>query len=104
MNARTARAIEEAVTKATEAVTGLQDQLATALAATEARLATVEKMAAPSNIVRTAPVEAQNLAKARDEKELRIATLDREARETNDPDIRKARREEARELRESLAV
>ena len=56
-------------------------------------------MAAPSNIVRTAPVDAQNVAKARDEKELRIATLEREMRETSDPSVRAGNREIIKELR-----
>jgi hypothetical protein len=69
----------------------------------EERLATVEKMAAPSNIARTAPVEAQNVAKSKDELEMRLAQVEHVARTTPDQDIRKAKREEAKELSEQLA-
>jgi len=103
-DAATAKAIEEAVAKATAAVDSLKDELAAAKQATDDRLATVEKMAAPSNIVRTAPTDAQNVAKARDEKELRIATLEREARETSDPAVRAGNREIIKELRADMTA
>ena len=102
-NAAVAKAIEEAVAKATSAVDSLKEQLAAAEKATEDRLATVEKMAAPNPIVRTAPTEAQNVAKARDEVELRIATLENEARATSDPAVRSGNREIIKELRAQQA-
>ncbi len=43
------------------------------------------------------------MAKARDELELRISQLEHVARTTPDQDIRKAKREEAKELSEQLA-
>ena len=85
------KALEESKAEAEKAVKALEE-----------RLATVEKMAAPSNIVRTAPVEAQNVAKARDETELRIAALQREARETPDPTVRAGNLEMIKELRAGL--
>ena len=102
-NARTQKAIEEAVAKATEAVKSLEDQLAAANAATEARLATVEKMAAPGGPVKTRTPEMVAKAADRDSVELRIASLERAARETSDPDVRKGNLAIVKELRASLA-
>ena len=85
------KAIAEGVAEAAEAVRALQD-----------RLSTVEKMAAPSNIVRTRPQEALTKSVERDELELRLAHLERVARETPDTDIRKASREEAAEIRTKI--
>lgn len=102
-NARTAKAIEEAVTKATEAVASLQDQLKSAQEATEARLATIEKMAAPGGPVKTRTPEMAAKAADRDSVEIRIASLERAARETSDPDLRKGNLAIVKELRASLA-
>ena len=77
--------------EATEAVRTLQE-----------RLATVEKMAAPSNIVRTRPQEDMTKSVERDELEMRLAQLERTARETPDNDIRKASREQAAEIRTKI--
>jgi len=59
----------------------------------------VKKMAAPSTISRTAPADAQIAAKARDDRDMQILALERKARESNDPDVKKAAREDLRELR-----
>ena len=91
-NAAVAKAIEEGVAEARKAVDNLQE-----------RLAEVEKRAAPSTIVRTRPQDAITKGAERDAIDMRIASLEREARETPDPDIRKASREEASELRAKLA-
>jgi hypothetical protein len=91
-NAAVAKAIAEGVAEATEAVRTLQD-----------RLATVEKMAAPSTIVRTRPGDAVAKSVERDELEMRLAQLERVTRETADNDIRKASREEAKEIRDRIA-
>ena len=90
-NAAVAKAIAEGVAEATEAVRTLQE-----------RLATVEKMAAPSNIVRTRPQEDMTKSVERDELEMRLAQLERTARETPDNDIRKASREQAAEIRTKI--
>ena len=63
----------------------------------------VKKMAAPNPIVRTAPPGAQDVAKAKDELELRLAQAERIYRTTADPDIRTAKREEAKELAKQMA-
>ena len=91
-NAAVAKAIAEGVAEATEAVRTLQD-----------RLATVEKMAAPSTIVRTRPSDAIAKSVERDDLEMRLAQLERVTRETADNDIRKASREEAKEVRDRIA-
>lgn len=91
-NAAVQKAIAEGVAEATAAVVALQD-----------RLATVEKMAAPSSLVRTRPQEALTKSVERDELELRLAAVERIARETPDHDIRKAKREEAAEIRNQIA-
>ena len=91
-NAAVAKAIAEGVAEATEAVRTLQE-----------RLATVEKMAAPSSIVRTRPQEALTKSVERDSLEMRLAAVERVARETPDHDIRKAKREEADEIRNLIA-
>ena len=90
-NAAVQKAIAEGVAEATEAVRTLQD-----------RLATVEKMAAPSNVVRTRPQEALTKSAERDDLEIRLAHLERVARTTPDNDIRKASREEAAEIRTKI--
>ena len=82
------KAIEEATSEVRKANEALQE-----------RLSQVEKMAAPSTIVRTAPADAQIAAKARDDREMAINALERKARESSDPDVKKAAREELRELR-----
>ena len=92
-NAAVQKAIAEGVAEATAAVLALQD-----------RLSTVEKMAAPSTIVRTRPQDALNKSVEKDELDMRIAQLERVARETPDQDIRKAAREEAKELRDQIAA
>lgn len=84
--------IAEGVTEAAMAVRSLQE-----------RLSVVEKMAAPSSIVRTRPQEALIKSVERDELELRLAHLERLSRETPDNDIRKAKREEAAEVRAQIA-
>ena len=90
-NAAVQKAIAEGVAEATAAVVALQE-----------RLSTVEKMAAPSTIVRTRPQDALNKSVERDELEMRLAHLERVARETPDQDIRKASREEAKEVRDRI--
>ena len=92
-NAAVQKAIAEGVAEATLAVQTLQE-----------RLATVEKMAAPSSIVRTAPQDAVIKSVERDSLELRLAATERIARETPDHDIRKAKREEAEEIRAAIAA
>ena len=92
-NAAVQKAIAEGVAEATAAVLALQE-----------RLSTVEKMAAPSTIVRTRPQEAFAKSAEKDELDMRIAQLERVARETPDQDIRKAAREEAKELRDQIAA
>ena len=92
-NAAVQKAIAEGVAEATAAVTALQE-----------RLSTVEKMAAPTTIVRTRPTDAFIKSAERDELDMRIAQLERVARETPDQDIRKAAREEAKELRDRAAA
>ena len=87
------KAIAEGVAEATEAVRTLQE-----------RLATVEKMAAPSSIVRTRPQDALTKSVERDELEIRLAALERISRETPDADIRKAKREEIAEIRTQIAA
>ncbi len=67
-------------------------------------LESVKKMAAPSDIVRTAPAEAQSVAKARDEIEFRITMLENEARITPDPAVRAGNREIIKELRAQLTA
>jgi len=91
-NAAVAKAIAEGVAEATEAVRTLQD-----------RLATVEKMAAPSTIVRTRTGDEVAKSVERDDLEMRLAQLERITRETADNDIRKASREEAKEIRDRIA-
>lgn len=91
-NAAVQKAIAEGVAEATEAVRVLQE-----------RLATVEKMAAPSTIVRTRTNEELTKSVERDELELRLAHAERVSRETSDNDIRKAMREEANEIRNRIA-
>lgn len=91
-NAAVQKAIAEGVAEATAAVVALQE-----------RLSTVEKMAAPSTIVRTRPQDAMTKSVERDELEMRLAQLERVARETPDQDIRKASREEAKEVRDRIA-
>jgi hypothetical protein len=91
-NAAVQKAIAEGVAEATAAVIALQE-----------RLSTVEKMAAPSTIVRTRPQDAFAKSTERDELDMRIAHLERVARETPDQDIRKAAREEAKELRDQMS-
>ncbi len=103
-NAATAKAIEEAVAKATEAVDSLKDQIAEAEKATADRLAVVEKMAAPGGPVKTRPQDAINKAAERDTRELRIATLEREMRETSDPAVRAGNREIIKELRDAATA
>ena len=90
-NAAVQKAIAEGVAEATEAVRTLQE-----------RLATVEKMAAPTTFVRTRPQEEMTKSVERDELEMRLARLERTARETPDTDIRKASREEAAEIRTKI--
>jgi hypothetical protein len=92
-NAAVQKAIAEGVAEATKAVQTLKE-----------RLATVEKMAAPSSIVRTAPQDAVIKSVERDSLELRLAATERIARETPDHDIRKAKREEAEEIRAAIAA
>jgi hypothetical protein len=92
-NAAVAKSIAEGVAEANAAVLALQE-----------RLATVEKMAAPSNIVRTAPQDAVAKGIERDTLEMRLAAIERIARETPDMDIRKAKREEAAEIRVQIAT
>ena len=91
-NAAVQKAIAEGVAEATTAVIALQE-----------RLSTVEKMAAPSTIVRTRPQDALTKSVERDELEMRLAHLERVARETPDQDIRKASREESKEIRDRIA-
>jgi len=109
-NAATAKAIEEAVAKATEAVNNLKEQLAEAekaneerLTKTQERLATVEKMAAPSTIVRTPPAEATAKSAERDALELEIARFEAMAKTTSEPDLRRGYNDRAKELRVQLA-
>ena len=95
------KSIEESLTKVVEQNEVLKSTVETLTNELEG----VKKMAAPSNgIVRTAPVEAQNLAKARDETQLRIDALEREARETSDAAVRDGNREIIKELRASMAT
>jgi hypothetical protein len=91
-NAAIAKSIAEGVAEANAAVLALKE-----------RLATVEKMAAPSNILRTAPQDAVAKGIERDTLEMRLAAIERIARETPDMDIRKAKREEAAEIRVQIA-
>ena len=65
------------------------------------RLSTVEKMAAPDNIARTAPAPAE-VDVAKSESEARLAFCENLASTTPDSDIRKAMREEAAEIRSAL--
>lgn len=102
-NAATAKAIEEAVAKATEAVTSLQERLAAAEKATEDRLATVEKMAAPSTIVRTSPPDALHKSAERDAIDLEITKLEQLARDTPEQELRRGYTQAAKELRVRLA-
>lgn len=89
------KSIEESLTKVVE-----QNEVLKATVETlRGELDGVKKMAAPTTIVRTAPVDAQNVAKARDSIEMRIAALESEARTTTDPDVRKGNLEMAKELR-----
>ena len=102
-NAAVAKAIEEAVTKATSAVESLKEQLANAEKATEDRLATVEKMAAPSNISRTASPAAQTVAKERDVLDLELAKYERLSKSHEDMDYRRECGERAKALRVKIA-
>lgn len=103
VHAATAKAIEEAVTKATVAVDSLKEQLAEAKQATEDRLSTVEKMAAPSDIVRTRPVEALNKSAERDARDLEIAKFENLAKNTTELELRRGYLDRAKALRAELA-
>jgi hypothetical protein len=105
-NAAVAKAIEEAVAKATTAVDSLKEQLAAAEKSAEdrdARLATVEKMAAPSAIVRTRPQDAINKSAERDALDLELAKYERLAKSHEDMNYRRECNERAKALRVKIA-
>src|ERR1019366_5711056 len=83
--AKAAKRAEEDLATKVALTKSIEESLAKVVEQNEVLKATVEtltndlegvkKMAAPNKIVRTAPTDAQNVAKERDETELRIATL-----------------------------
>ena len=99
-NATLSAKIEEHLAKVVEQ----NDVLKATVTELQEELENVKKMAAPSTIVRTRPQDAMDKSAEKDELDLHIAHLERVARETADQDIRKASREEAKELRAQLAA
>jgi hypothetical protein len=87
-----AKALEESKTQAVTAVTALEE-----------RLATVEKMAAPSPIVRTRPTEALKASADKDGLDVQITRLEEIVKSTSDRDIREGSRVRLAELRAKRA-
>jgi len=87
-----AKALEESKTQAVSAVTALEE-----------RLATVEKMAAPSPIVRTRPTEALKASAEKDGLDVQITRLEEIVKSTSDRDIREGSRVRLAELRAKRA-
>jgi len=81
----------------------LQERLLAAEKSTEDRLATVEKMAAPSTIVRTRPTDDLHKSAERDAIDLEIAKLEQLARDTPEMELRRGYTQAAKELRVRLA-
>jgi hypothetical protein len=93
------KTIEESLAKVVEQNEVLKSTVETLTGELEG----VKKMAAPTTIVKTAPREATAKAVERDAKEVRIANLENEMRNTSDPAIRAGNREIIKELRANLA-
>lgn len=87
-----AKALEESKTQAVSAVSALEE-----------RLATVEKMAAPSPIVRTRPTEALKASADKDVLDVQITKLEEIMKSTSDRDIREGSRVRLAELRAKRA-
>ena len=92
-------ALTKSIEESLKTVVEQNEVLKSTVATLTDELEGVKKMAAPSTISRTAPADAQVAAKARDERQMRIDALEREARETSDPTVRSGNRELIKELR-----